>query len=544
MCGVAKETIIIVHGTWAEPEGPAPKQKSCLVNPSLEPSRHGLETTRWYQIDGEFSAKINAALRERGSLARCWAHCAQGFPMFFWSGENDWTERAKAAAKFHEHFLDLQKNGWRCHVIAHSHGGNVVVDALLNDPANLSDPPEKIVTLGTPFLDTMSPILKQTERRNKAISLMTFVAISAATLFMIAIVLSDALNYCSDSSQTTLYCWTHYYTYIDMFFVSFMGLAILYYAFLLLKLRRRATRVAQPKTDLLCMNSTSDEAWRVLRATRQARDPVAVRFLCHVQSTIKAKTERSNARSRIRDEKSYRDIRLLYWPILLLMHAWTILLLVFLSISTKAEIALIANTVFGHIGVEGYLNLRSLSSDRIDSGALLLLILTVLLVLYLYTFVGSAFISAYLSPFRWLGRQAARIQSIAYAVATYRVRAGLWRFIQETALGVEGYPFNLPKVELKPRRFSRDLVKITGKLMPPGAQKRAEDRRSNQSRQILSDVLEMVSKRKPSTADINSVLRDISTDIELVHAAYYTDDECIARIADWIAGKGWVESWE
>jgi hypothetical protein len=29
----------------------------------------------------------------------------------------------------------------------------------------------------------------------------------------------------------------------------------------------------------------------------------------------------------------------------------------------------------------------------------------------------------------------------------------------------------------------------------------------------------------------------IENDETLVHAAYYTDDECIARIADWISGR-------
>jgi hypothetical protein len=37
--------------------------------------------------------------------------------------------------------------------------------------------------------------------------------------------------------------------------------------------------------------------------------------------------------------------------------------------------------------------------------------------------------------------------------------------------------------------------------------------------------------------DLSSLLRLVETDLSLVHAAYYTDDECIERIADWIAGK-------
>jgi hypothetical protein len=34
------------------------------------------------------------------------------------------------------------------------------------------------------------------------------------------------------------------------------------------------------------------------------------------------------------------------------------------------------------------------------------------------------------------------------------------------------------------------------------------------------------------------LLATIEQDLSLIHAAYYVDDDCIARIADWIAGGG------
>jgi hypothetical protein len=79
-----KETVIIVHGTWATPD-PAKR--------------------KWYQAaDGRpggepFTAKLDAALEERGSAARCWAHCTRGNPIFqWWPGENSWIARTRAAA--------------------------------------------------------------------------------------------------------------------------------------------------------------------------------------------------------------------------------------------------------------------------------------------------------------------------------------------------------------------------------------------------------------------------------------------------------------
>jgi hypothetical protein len=38
-------------------------------------------------------------------------------------------------------------------------------------------------------------------------------------------------------------------------------------------------------------------------------------------------------------------------------------------------------------------------------------------------------------------------------------------------------------------------------------------------------------------ADVRPILEEIETNESLVHAAYYTDDDCIDRIARWIAGK-------
>jgi len=111
----ANETVIVVHGTWAAPD-PAER--------------------KWYQpIDerpcGEpFIARLDAALQARGSSARCWAHCGPGNPAFHWSGENNWIDRTLAAAALADYVAKLRGEGWHCHIVAHSHGGNVLVEAL------------------------------------------------------------------------------------------------------------------------------------------------------------------------------------------------------------------------------------------------------------------------------------------------------------------------------------------------------------------------------------------------------------------------------
>jgi len=54
----------------------------------------------------------------------------------------------------------------------------------------------------------------------------------------------------------------------------------------------------------------------------------------------------------------------------------------------------------------------------------------------------------------------------------------------------------------------------------------------------LADVTEAFSRLAMTTADLSALLRSVESDQTLVHGAYYTDDECIDRIADWIVGAG------
>jgi hypothetical protein len=80
----AKETVIIVHGTWAAPEA---------------------GQLSWYQIPKKskhkpsFVSKLNAALERRGSPARCWAHCKDNGDIFTWSGNNAWIDRTRAGGR-------------------------------------------------------------------------------------------------------------------------------------------------------------------------------------------------------------------------------------------------------------------------------------------------------------------------------------------------------------------------------------------------------------------------------------------------------------
>ena len=160
---LAKETVIIVHGTWAAPQP---------------------DKTQWYQQPDGVSAtegfvcKLDAALQERGSPARCWAHCTKDIPIFQWSGENSWIARTSAAGALADYVAKLRGEGWRCHIVAHSHGGNIVVEALSQIIAVHSPNTSLgiIVTLGSPFMDTMSPVLKRAAQARKILDFASWIA--------------------------------------------------------------------------------------------------------------------------------------------------------------------------------------------------------------------------------------------------------------------------------------------------------------------------------------------------------------------------------
>ena len=144
------ETVVIVHGTFSNPVGST--------------------GTSWWWPGSPFCSELNRAFEMQGHMARCWGHVdmtkstptsfmgvtlagpgSSSFP-FSWTGENLESQRRLAADSLRKYLADLQANSkiQRFHVIAHSHGGNVVTRAIRDmkvEPSKLG----ATVFLGTPF---------------------------------------------------------------------------------------------------------------------------------------------------------------------------------------------------------------------------------------------------------------------------------------------------------------------------------------------------------------------------------------------------------
>lgn len=547
----AKETVIIVHGTWASPDA---------------------GKDRWYHPGGHvptegFISKLDAALQKRESSARCWAHCREsGGEVFHWSGENSWVARTRAADALGNYVAKLQKDGWRCHIVAHSHGGNVVIEAIPRImAASDSVLPGRLVTLGTPFIDTVTPALKRdAERESTLLSLSGVVFIYAliATLLYLwrepgarlaVLIVSSGLflilffgalilrwsrlrlrqaslsmhlvtNWKSLARELTFcivagtllafglrppYEAIHTAIALSLFVLLFFGKQKW--------ARYEQTELSTPSKpfeahpQLLAMGSRMDEAWQVLHHLRDTKNPLAVKtnFFRYLHSAFRSDIQHRVAMDRI----YYGSAR---------------------EIGFKA--ALGAGLTWLYIAFTGYQLFdqfpRPKNWDAL-SAAFSFASNTVSFSLLLILLFGNRFFAALIFPLRWCSRVFGSLLGIAVAIGTYAVRHASWSVFLKIVMGLDGYQLDVPIVEQCPSRIREDRAQYED--MPASAEQLALKNRSGWVERHLEDVSQTFSKLVITASDISLLLSKIEADQTLVHAAYYTDDQCIARIADWLA---------
>jgi hypothetical protein len=511
----AKETVIIVHGTYAAPK------------PGV---------SRWYQpAEGvpatEFITKLNDALQKRGSAARCWAHCSQGNQGFHWSGENSWIDRTRAASELGNYVLNLRKEGWLCHIVAHSHGGNVVLEALPQITSALSSSASlgKIVTLGTPFMDTMSSILQSIRRNRSFQSELSRIAVIAFIIWLILSAVIEAL-YGAIFAQ-----WIPDHDTFSMIvspstLIITLLISAIVFTFRFFRKSQNATAIfnggAQIQPKFLAIGSVMDEPWQLLHHMRNAPNPMAVEgnLIRYLISSRQSHISRSRQIGRIYEVKSYGDLKMRAKLVLGLTH------LLFLLPSVLLMIAAIGVLFLG-----GRLWFEIL---LLVVGLFIYFGMWFVWVLLFTRMFGPEFYSAFFAPLRWCVYRVDAIKGIFREIATYIVRSRGWSVVLAIAMGLEGYRHQLPRIE----RYPSSVPGVTYENMPAGAQQRALAKRGAWINRHLDNIAQTFSRLVITSADITMLQHAIEADQTLVHAAYYTDDECIARIADWIAAKDDVPS--
>lgn len=137
-------TILLVHGTYA--------------------NNRDRGSDDWWRVGSHFCQDLDQQLKSRGEPARCWAHLdlsarsptaneAWGRMPFAWTGENSERSRRIAGRALAAQLSALESDAAisHYHLLAHSHGGNVILNAIDELPRR-PEKLRKVIFMGTPVL--------------------------------------------------------------------------------------------------------------------------------------------------------------------------------------------------------------------------------------------------------------------------------------------------------------------------------------------------------------------------------------------------------
>ncbi len=134
--------IVTVHGTFAH------------IETVSDPAEMAASPTRqWWQPGSEFETQIKRLVDSDGSSSA--PASAVDFKPFVWNGDNSVTARRKAGSRLLTELRALEAHGEKYCILAHSHGGSVVSDALLESASRgiKLDGLQRWFTVGTPFIE-------------------------------------------------------------------------------------------------------------------------------------------------------------------------------------------------------------------------------------------------------------------------------------------------------------------------------------------------------------------------------------------------------
>jgi hypothetical protein len=357
------------------------------------------------------------------------------------------------------------------------------------------------------------------------------------------------------------------------------------------------SKLKEPGTRpfLLVVSSALDEAWQLLHHVRTFANPLAPKFglLSFIVATRSEQRARNIEVARIQGVDLFRDQSVFKKLIVLALYAFLIVFGASLWYTLNQMYAtrnLVANVLStgGDLSIEQMTTLRQFARDSPFSArrsailenlnilaeqsatkeskdvarakltealrggvdeyyyyflspsfgigaAFTLVCIWFIVISFLTFFFGRSFYSVAFAPFRSCFQLSRAVGAIFNDVAIYIVRVRSWSFLQELALGLEGYRFRLPQPT---QMFAMADPTISRyQEISKQAEQRALEKRGDWVKTHLGDVSQAFSKLAVTSADLASLLATVETDMSLVHAAYHMDDECIETVADWIAGS-------
>jgi hypothetical protein len=482
------DTVIVVHGTFAAPKDVA-----------LDQPRGDANIQEWYRPNGSFCRLLDDCLAKLGVPMRTWKHLDEGHEQFFfWSGDNSWQARAHAAEQLANYIRRLAARGWRSHIVAHSHGGNVVVEALmrlgwLNGSRELRL--GNICFLGTPIYGRPKP--KRSSRRY--IQLYCFVGL------IITVALHDFLylpSYAARLIQSPAFVWLCGISVITLFlrgawsYISdISSSASSWFWSLGMGLQ---PRWAGPATSFLAINSISDEAFQLLAAIQNAKGPLnRVRLKPLTIAATSVTFTRHYIRHIFGDES---------------LVSWVTGLITSVIIGTT-----VVSILFGDVVPSAWPVGLLMSYTILGSISLL------------STFRGLAW------PLRVLFGCYIWLAAAVRAVVTTLVSNRLWETIQDAVLGMSGAPYSTRDISVSRGEQEQKLENspLFYEELSPDIAERYIARRDPEVSDIVRRILRSVDGPQVLVEAIDG-LKQTTTNVTLLHAAYYRELVVIKRIAQWL----------
>lgn len=496
-----KRTVVLIHGTFAAPD---PKKG-----------------VQWYEPGSAFCQQLDQRLEAAGSQARCWAHLGDAASptnaVFTWSGENTWVARVDGARKLERYLAKLIEAGWLCHIVAHSHGGNVVIEALqLRGDIGGSvfyHPIEtwrhgQIVLLGTPIMDLFPRKLTgEVTDRERIHRGNPYVSVPLALLLMIA-------AYAAGTAYAGPLAWPDSLYGLLFLLPALVIGALISAPLILMKVFDIAAvlnsgNIRTVDACMLLLKSRHDEAWLLLsQASRRKRAP-AILDPPPLRGVLRSLVQAAYLRDRQR----------------------------FSRVSLSEAVAVLAATVL--LPAAAFALRLAYPSILAEIAFHVLLTAWASFLVFQAATHARSIIAALLVPWRLVAVVAFFVGALAAALASRLmnvvVRPLAWRLLRATLLGTGYYPGRPPTVVTRPPGESSHFwydEELPDAVVHDVTAARADDAASR-----LTAALALVAAQNPDAAADGTSDLDMArllTDVTLVHAAYYRHPWCIDRIAGWI----------
>jgi len=500
----SRETVILVHGTFAAPD-PADAENRRI---------------QWFEEEHAFVTALDRELASLNSPAACWKHrrdSAAPEQSFAWSGENAWFARREAADSLRDYLSALARQGWTTHIVAHSHGGNVAMEALNFFEGGIPTWFKgKIVLFGTPLLEPRVKLLDT----GLLYPLTRFVGIGGLWFAAIGIALLWDRSWWKQSDFFAVGNLAALVAVLVFILIAFFGHGL----WELLKrtaFNRDANEGADPvREHVLMIGSQWDEAFQLLHKAKVEPNPL----LPKDAAASKPESRRKRGQLAIANQtalKAVRDTDRIYFQVERRDAYW--LALAFnLAIALCAIAALAGRVAPAH---------RWIAADVVIIAAIASFAIN-------RSYLG-AWIAATGLPLRvcfWVGGYCWRmLRAVAMRLADGWLRSMAWSTLRDFAFGLGGSPFRLRDVEVHKSLRKDDWDTSFQYLeLPQHVVARVMQARADGFRATSVSALERSLDADPNVGLIHPGLSEIARQ-PLVHNCYYSEPLCIRKAAQWIA---------